>query len=99
MEDQSGTGSTAVKRRTVRGKWTVSGGHVEEGPVRVKTKSVRGILARSILMKVDRSRRSGSTKCEQVLVHLIFQRCAQTVRGALVDLQGRALDELGLECS
>jgi hypothetical protein len=50
-------------------------------------------------MKVDRSRRSGSKKCEQVLVHLIFQRCAQTVRGALVDLQGRALDELGLECS
>jgi hypothetical protein len=72
--------------------------------VRVKTKLVRGILARSILarsilMKVDRSRRSGSNKCEQVRVHLIFQRCAQTVRGALVDLQGRALDELGLQCS
>jgi NADPH:quinone reductase-like Zn-dependent oxidoreductase len=32
----------------------VAGSVIEEGPVRVKTKLVRGILARSILMKVDR---------------------------------------------
>src|SRR6266851_4829108 len=34
---------------------------------------------------------------KQIGVHLVLERCAQAVRGALVDLQGRALDELGLE--
>jgi hypothetical protein len=31
------------------------------------------------------ARRSDSKKCEQVPVHLIFQRRAQSVRGAFVD--------------
>src|SRR5260370_8530127 len=34
---------------------------------------------------------------EQIGIHLVLERRAQTVRGALVDLQSRAFDELGLE--
>src|SRR5229473_1604769 len=34
---------------------------------------------------------------EKVFVDLVLERRAQTVRGALVDLQDRALDDLGLE--
>jgi hypothetical protein len=36
-------------------------------------------------------------KLQQLLVDFLFERRAQAVRGALVNLQGRALDELGLE--
>src|SRR5262245_15228450 len=39
----------------------------------------------------------GSQEGQQVLVDPVLVRCAQAVRGALVDLQGRALDEFGLE--
>jgi hypothetical protein len=34
---------------------------------------------------------------EQVGADLVLVSCAQAVRGAVVDFQGRALDELGLE--
>src|SRR6516165_9470849 len=39
----------------------------------------------------------GSQEGQQVLVDPVLVRRAQAVRGALVDLQGCALDEFGLE--
>ena len=36
-------------------------------------------------------------ECQQILVNLVLVRCAQTVRGTLVNLQRGAFDHFGLE--